>query len=31
VWVVTYLMICCAVTVIAVLAVRSRSYERGSE
>jgi MFS transporter, MHS family, shikimate and dehydroshikimate transport protein len=31
VWVVTYLMICCAVTVIAVLTVRSRSYERGSE
>lgn len=31
VFVVTYLMVCCAVTVIAILAVRSRSYARGSE
>lgn len=30
-YVVAYLMLCCAVTAIAVLAVRSRSYERGSE
>ncbi|MCP4561481.1 MAG: MHS family MFS transporter [Bosea sp.] len=31
IYVVAYLMLCCAVTAIAVLAVRSRSYERGSE
>lgn len=30
-YVVAYLMLCCAVTAIAVLAVRARSYERGSE
>jgi MHS family shikimate/dehydroshikimate transporter-like MFS transporter len=30
-YVVAYLMLCCAVTAIAVIAVRSRSYERGSE
>jgi MFS family permease len=28
--VVGYLMLCCAVTAIAILAVRSRSFERGS-
>jgi len=30
-YVVSYLMLCCAVTAIAVIAVRSRSYERGNE
>jgi MFS family permease len=30
-WVVAYLMVCCAVTAIAVIAVRSRSYERGAD
>lgn len=31
VWVVTYLMVCCAITAIAILAIRSRSYARGGE
>jgi MFS transporter, MHS family, shikimate and dehydroshikimate transport protein len=26
----TYLMVCCAVTAISIIAIRSRSYERGS-
>ena len=30
IWVVTYLMVCCAVTAISIIAIRSRSYERGS-
>jgi MFS family permease len=30
IWVVTYLMVCCAITAISVIAIRSRSYERGS-
>lgn len=30
-WVAVYLMACCAVTILAVLAVQSRSYERGAE
>jgi len=29
-WVVAYLMVCCAVTAIAVITIRSRSFERGS-
>ena len=31
IWVVTYLMVCCGVTALSILAIRSRSYERGSE
>lgn len=30
-YVAAYLMACCAVTILAVLAIRSRSYERGAE
>ncbi|WP_316398738.1 MFS transporter [Bradyrhizobium sp. 33ap4] len=30
-WVVAYLMACCAITVVSVIAIRSRSYERGSD
>jgi len=30
-WVAVYLMVCCAITILAVLAIRSRSYERGAE
>jgi MFS transporter, MHS family, shikimate and dehydroshikimate transport protein len=30
-WVVVYLMLCCAVTAIAIITVRSRSFERGSD
>jgi MHS family shikimate/dehydroshikimate transporter-like MFS transporter len=31
IWVVVYLMACCAVTAIAIITVRSRSFERGSD
>jgi MFS family permease len=31
IWVVVYLMICCAVTAISVFTIRSKSYERGSQ
>jgi MFS family permease len=31
IWVVTYLMVCCGVTALSILAIRSRSYERVSE
>jgi MFS family permease len=31
IWVVTYLMVCCGVTALSILAIRSRSYERGNE
>jgi MFS transporter, MHS family, shikimate and dehydroshikimate transport protein len=31
IWVVVYLMACCAITAIAIIAVRSRSFERGSD
>jgi hypothetical protein len=30
-WVVAFLMASCAITVVSVLAVRARSFERGSE
>ncbi|WP_439495667.1 MFS transporter [Bosea sp. (in: a-proteobacteria)] len=30
-WVVAYLMVCCAVTAFAVIAIRARSYERGTD
>ena len=30
-YVAAYLMVCCAVTILAVLAIQSRSYERGAE
>ena len=30
-YVAVYLMVCCAVTILAVLAIQSRSYERGAE
>lgn len=30
IWVVTYLMVCCGVTALSIVAIRSQSYERGS-
>ena len=30
-YVAAYLMVCCAITILAVLAIQSRSYERGAE